>query len=223
MSTDIQKLFEKLENIKISECSGTIERRMTRMQTEQCFCQFLCGLSEMITEECLSLAIFNELWGWYCGGIEDGVWQYFEHGVKEELIDDTAEVLKKYGCNEISEQYKNAGKELIPLMSGELPYEEADLINEISERYGSYIENHADEICTAMKNYLLDNKSVICEAFGDKDFLIHEDGSMHNSKSGFDFTDILNNPFLSEEQRADIAATFAGFNEMLSEHNIGND
>lgn len=213
MSTNIQNLYENLEKTKISEHSGMIEK----LQTEQRFAQLMSGIRNELMEKCVPLAIFNELWGWYCGGTEDGVWQYYEHSIKEELIDDTAGVLRKYGCDEFAEQYINAGKELMPLMA-KIPYDDTALINEISERYGNYIDAHANEICMAIKSYLIDNKSEICDVFNDEIILEPEDYSVPAPEGGFDFFDMLSNPYLGEEQRADIAAAFAKFNEsdMLS-------
>lgn len=44
---------------------------------ELCFASLMSELSADAIENNNSAAVFNELWGWYCGGTEDGVWQYF--------------------------------------------------------------------------------------------------------------------------------------------------
>lgn len=223
MST-INKLFESLENTKISECSEAFDERMERIKTEQCFCGIEDALTDENMENCPALAVFNELWGWYCGGTENGVWQYFEHSVKE-LIEPTAEALRKYGNDEFATQYINAGKELMPLMECELPYKESELIDKISNSYGSYIDDHAGEICAAMKRFLIANKNEICHILADADiiqpddvlsggfdFPINEFGDEQQSELSSVlevFSGLLDEPALSDEHRAELAAVIA--------------
>lgn len=215
MSTGISRLFESLENTKISECSEAFDERMERIKTEQCFCGLVDAMTDDNMENCLALAVFYELWGWYCGGTEDGVWQYFEHSVKKELIEQTAEVLRKYGNDEFAEQYINAGKELMPLMECEPPYNESELIDEISNSYGSYIDDHANEICAAIKRFLIDNKNEICHILADADVIQPDDMLL----GGFDFP--LNE--FSDEQQAGLSSVIEAFSGLLDEPALSDE
>lgn len=211
MSTDIAKLIEKLENTRISECSDAFERRTERLNTEQCFCRLLMAADDEVTEKSRTLAVFNELWGWYCGGTEDGVWQYFEHNVNKELINETADVLRKYGCEEFAEQYINAGKELMPLMAGKPPYTESERISTLSERYDRYIDEHADEICIVMKNHILDNRNEVCSILSDAVISLPAD-DMYAPFGGFCSVDA---PQLSDEKKAELSAVIESFSGIM--------
>lgn len=124
-------------------------------------------------------------------------------------------MLRKYGCGEFAEQYINAGKELIPLLCAEGA--DNGLIHEISKRYGSYIEDHANGICAAMKKFLLDKKAEICTALDGAEVLTADDKVIHGVPD-LDalFADFIDNPLLSEEQRADAAAALESAKKMMN-------
>ena len=214
----IEDLYKALEEIEIPETDDPVEARFQILDAEHCILRFFYGLTDEDMKNCLPLAVLNELWGWYCGGTEDGVYQYFEH-VNKELTDDTADVLRKYGCDEFAKQYINAGKELIPLLEGQPPYSEPDLINETSERYERYIEVHANEICITIIRFLLDRKEEICTALYGRVFRTgHDDPRVIHGvldPEAF-FADFINNPLLDDEQRADAAAALERAKKMMN-------
>lgn len=214
MSTNIQELYKRLENTRISETADPAAARFQRIDDEQCLCNFIIGITDELMESCTPLAVLYELWGWYCGGTENGVYQYFEQ-VNKELMDDTADTLRKYGCDEFAEQYINAGKELIPLLCAE--GSDNGLIHEISKRYGSYIDDHANGICAAMKKFLLDKKTEICTALDGAEVLTADDKVIHGVPD-LDalFADFIDNPLLSEDQRADAAAALERAKKMMN-------
>ena len=203
----IEDLYKNLEELDVSETDDPYKARFREINAERCILNFLCGITDEDMKRCLPIAIFNELWGWYCGGTKSGVYQYYEHNINKELIDSTAEALRKYGSEEFAEQYINAGKELIPLLKEE-PCN-SGLIHETSHRYGEYIDSHALEICMTMRKFLLDNKDEICTVLYGREIRTGMDDPhvIHGelAPEAF-FADLINNPLLSEEQRADAAA-----------------
>lgn len=209
MSTNIKDYYEKLENINTTDNVEAFDARMAAIDLEQWFCGLLAAADNEITEKSIAFRIFDQIWYWYCGGTEDGVWQYYEHGIDEELMNEVAAVLKEYGCDEFAEQYLNGANDLMPLMTN-FPYEQSDLIDELSQKYDTYIEANALRICTALRNYLIANKAEIYDAFADTIIEDPEEERTDTLPEGLDltgfFSAFLNSSELSDEHKADIQA-----------------
>lgn len=133
---------------------------------EECFAFLMSELSDEAVQNNKTAAVFNELWNWYCGGTENGVWQYYEHCSRDRLKQ-TSAVLFHFGCEQLSKAYLRGAEVLFPLLDGAQTEETSEKINQFSCKLDSYIDEYRYEILTAVKGYLVQNFEEIGEVITD--------------------------------------------------------
>lgn len=150
------ELFVKNELKKLNSACDIFSKEMV-------FAAIFSECTNEIIIKCKPLAVFSEIWGWYSGGTEGGVWNYYKKCSKD-LIKSTAAALEFYGCEQFSKAYIRGAEVFLTLFESE---DNSDKNMEFSDKLDSYITEYREEICNTMKKYLLENRSAVCEALDD--------------------------------------------------------
>ena len=141
-------------NLSASKFLGRLISADYIYSLEQCFAFLLSDLSEEALNNNNSAVVFDELWGWYCGGTEDGVWQYYEK-CRRDKLKQISVILRHFGCEQLSRAYLRGAEVLFPLLDGEEAVEADRRMREESyhcETGGKYSEKLAEELKKYTKN-----------------------------------------------------------------------
>lgn len=150
-------------NLSASKFLGRLISADYIYSLEQCFAFLLSDLSEEALNNNNSAVVFDELWGWYCGGTEDGVWQYYEK-CRRDKLKQISVILRHFGCEQLSRAYLRGAEVLFPLLDGEQTEENHEKIMQFSDKLDSYIDEYRIEILTALKDCLVQNFEELADA-----------------------------------------------------------
>ncbi|MGN0696508.1 MAG: hypothetical protein ACI4J5_07090 [Oscillospiraceae bacterium] len=128
---------------------------------------FYCAVidDDEYTEKSEALLLFKELYDWYCGGTDEGTWQYYERAGKTEEELALAH-LKKCGMDEAAKMYA-LGMHDYSVYDRNAENYPQEWMDE-AERIDSFIMDNEDNILMMLRNILLENRGEIERVMGGK-------------------------------------------------------
>lgn len=146
-------------NSRWSDLKEKLANSEREYDLEMIFCEIM---GETCRHKSRNASIFTDLYNWYCCGIEDGMYQFFE--IEKRQADSMADlgfVIHKYLGENSYDCFQKCITKLMPLVYDK--NHDSNTINEISDSIDGFFADNRMDILIGIKNYLLKEGDKIAE------------------------------------------------------------